>query len=488
MPVPVIRLPLQLNPDPQRVISRLFCPGDLKRSRDIFARVEAFPEHEVESLVAGLERDFCRQHADVLGVFAEHYEEIRATVGAGTAISRARQLLLGAYFTMDYALESVALFNPSIVPAIIQNDVPQGSIRFLMSLRATGEGHISSVVFRTGIIASDGDVQMEPPGSYSLPLKATVPDVFLKSTLLRHMAVFGMVQQKFQPILDRLENRFTRDQLAEAIAAQREEQPSSGALEELADTLISLTRVNHQLHLPHRPPVFREVEIVIFPFSDLERHGIEDLRLVRFTDTDGSDTYYGTFTAYDGGRAFPQMFQYSGGDTIDINLITGECARNKGMALFPRRVHGRFAMISRIDNENLYYMESDEVLHWDHAQVIQTPQFPWQVIQLGNCGSPIETEKGWLLMTHGVGPMRQYCIGASLFDLEEPWRLIGQTREPLLIPNDHERAGYVPNVVYSCGAMVHNGILIVPYAMSDLSTSVAKIDLGSLLEELVRPS
>jgi predicted GH43/DUF377 family glycosyl hydrolase len=488
MPVPVTRLPLQVNPDPKRVISRLFCPGDVKRSREIFDRVEAFPEQEVEELVAGLEQDFRRQHFDLLGVFAEHYEEIRALIGAPSAGSRARQLLLGAYFTMDYALESVALFNPSIVPAIMQDDVPEGSIRFLMSLRATGEGHISSIVFRTGTISADGDVQLEPPASYSVPLKATVPDVFHKSTLLREMATTGMAEEKFRPILNRLESRFTRDQLAEAIAAERREQHTSGALEEIADTLISLTRVNHQLHLPHRPPVFREVEIVIFPFSDLERHGIEDLRLVRFTEADGSHIYYGTFTAYDGGRAFPQLFQYAGGDTIDISLITGECAKNKGMALFPRRIQDRFAMISRIDNENLYYMESDDVLQWDRARLIQRPQYPWQVIQLGNCGSPIETEKGWLLMTHGVGPMRRYCIGASLFDHDEPWRLIGQTREPLLVPTEHERAGYVPNVVYSCGAMVHNGILIVPYAMSDLATSVARIDLGALLDELERPS
>ena len=485
MPVPVTRLPLRLNPDPQRVISRLFCPGDIKRSRDIFARVEAFPDEEVERLLAGLERDFRQHHADLRGILAEHYEEIRTMIGASPTESQARRLLLGAYFTMEYSLESVALFNPSIVPAIFQDDVPQGSIRFLMSLRATGEGHISSIVFRIGIIAPDGDVQLEPPGSYSLPLKATVPDVFYKSTLARDIVATGIAEEKFGVFLDRLGSQFTRDELAQAVEAARLEQPSSGELEETADTLISLTRVNHQLHLPHKPPVFREVEIVIFPFSDLERHGIEDLRLVRFTETDGSHIYYGTFTAYDGGRAFPQMFQYSGGDTIEINLITGECARNKGMALFPRRIHGRFAMISRIDNENLYYMESDDVLYWDQAQIIQRPEFPWQVIQLGNCGSPIETEKGWLLLTHGVGPMRQYCIGASLFDREEPWRLIAQTREPLLVPTDHERTGYVPNVVYSCGAMVHNGNLIVPYAMSDLSTSVAKIDLNELLDELV---
>jgi predicted GH43/DUF377 family glycosyl hydrolase len=484
MPVPVTRLPLQLNPDPERVISRLFNPGDVKRTRDIVARVEAFPEEQVEELLAQLDRDFRLKHVDLLDIFAEHYEEIRKLIGAEPTGSRARQLLLGAYFTMDYALEAVALFNPSIVPAILQDGVPDGSIRFLMSLRATGEGHISSIVFRTGLIGDRGDVEFDPPGRYSKPLKATVPDVFIKSTLARDMAATGLTEQNFRPILDRLESRFTREQLGEAIAALRREQSSSGTFEETVDNLISLSRVNHQLHLPHRPPVFREVEIVIFPFSDLERHGIEDLRLVRFTESDGSNIYYGTFTAYDGGRAFPQMFQYAGGDTIDVNLITGECAKNKGMALFPRRIRDRFAMISRIDNENLYYMESDDVLNWEDAQVIQRPQYPWQVIQLGNCGSPIETEHGWLLMTHGVGPMRQYCIGATLLDREEPWRVIGQTREPLLVPTDHERDGYVPNVVYSCGAMVHNGMLIVPYAMSDLSTSVARIELDALLAEL----
>jgi predicted GH43/DUF377 family glycosyl hydrolase len=385
---------------------------------------------------------------------------------------------------MDYALECVALFNPSIVPAILQDDVPAGSVRFLMSLRAIGEGHISSIVFRIGLIGPEGDVEFEPPGEYTMSLKSTVPDVFIKSTMLREMAAVGLDEEKFRPILDRLESRFTREQMALAIAAVRSEQASSGFLEEIADNLISLSRVNHQLHLPHRPPVFREVEIVIFPYSDLERHGIEDLRLVRFEDRDGSHVYYGTFTAYDGGRAFPQLFQYSGGDTIEVNLMTGKCAKNKDMALFPRRIRERFAMISRIDNENLYYMESDDVLNWDEAEIIQRPQFPWQVIQIGNCGSPIETERGWLLMTHGVGPMRQYSIGATLLDRDEPWRVIGQTREPLLVPTEEERSGYVPNVVYSCGAMVHNGILIVPYAMSDLSTSVARIELDELLSEL----
>jgi predicted GH43/DUF377 family glycosyl hydrolase len=484
MPVPVTRLPLRLTPDATRVITRFFCPGDIKRTKAIIDRVLAFPESEVEDLLADLEGGFRIQHPDLRAFFADHFEQIRANIPSDIMLTRDRQLLLGACFTMDYALEAVALFNPSMVPALIQEGVQPGAIRFLMSLRATGEGHLSSIVFRTGIIDETGDVRLDAPGTYSRPLKASVPDHFRKSTFRRDLAAMGIPENHFAAILDRLDENFTRTQLGDAIDAVRQNQATSGFLEETADTLISLSRVNYQLHIPHVPQVFRELEIVIFPFSDLERHGIEDLRLVRFTDDDGTQVYFGTFTAYDGGRVYPKLLEFRGGTTIDISLMTGECAKNKGMALFPERIGGKYAMISRIDNENLYYMESDDVLVWNEAQLLQAPKFPWQVIQLGNCGSPIETEAGWLLITHGVGPMRQYCIGASLLDREQPCRVIGQTREPLLIPTDEERSGYVPNVVYSCGAMVHNGMLIIPYAMSDLATSVARVDLAALLSAM----
>jgi predicted GH43/DUF377 family glycosyl hydrolase len=286
--------------------------------------------------------------------------------------------------------------------------------------------------------------------------------------------------------LDQLGDRFTRDQLSQAIDAERQVRESSGLLESTTDSLISLTRVNYQLHLSHAP-VGSQAEIVIFPFSDIERHGIEDLRLVRFTEDDGTPVDYGTFTAFNGERVFPQLMEFRFECTINISLMTGDCAKNKGMALFPRRVRGKYAMISRIDNENLYYMESDDILVWDQARVIEAPKFLWQVMQIGNCGSPIETEAGWLLLTHGVGPMRRYCIGATLLDLDDPCRVIGQTREPLIMPTDEERTGYVPNVVYSCGALLHNRMLIIPYALSDLSTSIARIDIDELLRSLVEP-
>jgi predicted GH43/DUF377 family glycosyl hydrolase len=255
-------------------------------------------------------------------------------------------------------------------------------------------------------------------------------------------------------------------------------------LEQAADSLIVASQVNYQLHL-RNPPLSPEAEIVIVPFSELERHGIEDLRLVNFTEEDGSRSYFGTFTAYNGISVFPQLLAFRGGSTIDVRLITGKCAQNKGMALFPRRIRGKYAMISRIDNENLYYMESDDVGVWDEAWLLQVPKYPWQAVQIGNCGSPLETDAGWLLMTHGVGPMRQYCIGATLLDRDDPCRVIGQTREPLLMPTEEGRtSGCVPNVVYSCGAMIHQRKLILPYAIGDLATSAARVDLDALLASL----
>jgi predicted GH43/DUF377 family glycosyl hydrolase len=482
----VTRLPLKLTPDPGRVITRFFGPGDVNRSRGIIDRILAFPEEEIEERLAELERTFGVNHPDLHDVFADHFQQIAAEVAVDSSLSRSRKLFIGACFTMEYAIEAVALFNPSIVPAMIQEGTPPGSIRFLMSLRATGEGHLSSIVFRTGVIDACGDVQVDTPGTYSQTLKATLRDKFHKSAYRRDLNATGVPENAYQPILDRLGDSFTRDQLSQAIELDRQGRESSGLRESTTDSLIAATRVNYQLHLTHAP-VGAQGEIVIFPFSDIERHGIEDLRMVRFTDDDGSTIDYGTFTAFNGERVFPQLMEFRGECTIDISLITGDCARNKGMALFPRRIRGKYAMISRIDNENLYYMESDDILAWDQASVIESPKYLWQIMQIGNCGSPIETEAGWLLLTHGVGAMRRYCIGATLLDLDNPCRVIGLTREPLIVPGDDERSGYVPNVVYSCGGLLHNRMLIVPYALSDLSTGMARIDLDELLRSLVDP-
>jgi predicted GH43/DUF377 family glycosyl hydrolase len=481
MAIDVTRLPLKLRPNPRRVITRFFGPGDEKRMRGIIDRILAIPEAEVGSLAAALARSFNRRHADLDAVFEEHYERVRHCLPHDISPSEPRRLLIGACFTMEYALESAALFNPSIVPAIDQNGVPPGSTRFLMSLRSTGEGHISSVVFRRGIIDPEGGVRVDPVGASSRPLRAVVPTEFDKAAFIRDLNTFYAVDGTVKYILDRLGDHFTLGELSAAIDAARQDHSTSGQFEECADTLVTLTRVNYKLEFPRG---MDEAEVVIFPFSDIERNGIEDLRMVRFTEDDGSHCYFGTYSAYDGARVYPQLLEYPLDPYLHVSLITGRSARNKGMALFPRRVRGRYAMISRLDNENLYYMESDDVRFWDDAKLLETPRFPWEIIQIGNCGSPIETEFGWLLLTHGVGPMRRYCIGATLLDRDDPTRVIGRTSEPLLMPAGSEWAGYVPNVVYSCGAMTHGNMLILPYAVSDRVTSFARVNLDELLASL----
>jgi predicted GH43/DUF377 family glycosyl hydrolase len=479
MTVSVKRLPIQLGPDSSRVITRFFGPGGEKRTRDIIGRLLAIPEATARTLLSRLEHNFRPIHSDIGDIFLEHYAKVKDHIANQSAVSEVRRRFIGACFTMEYAIESAALFNPSMVLAIDQSNVPPGSVRFLMSLRATGEGHLSSIVFRRGLVHADGSVVVDPPGRYSRPLRAITPAHFQKADFVRKLQALDAWTEHIQTILSRLGDLFTRGELSNAIDEIRKLAPVSGELEESNDTLIALTQANYQIPLLPGTDIS---EVVIFPYSDNERRGIEDLRLVRFTGDDGSVHYYGTYTAYDGSRIFPHLLKYPVGSNVDVHMLTGRCAKNKGMALFPRTIRGRYAMIARLDNENLYYMESEDVCVWEEARLLRSPGFPWEVVQIGNCGPPLETPAGWLLLTHGVGPMRQYCIGAILLDLDDPCRVIGQTSEPLLVPTGKERFGYVPNVVYSCGAMIHAGNLVLPYAMSDLATSIAVIDLQELLD------
>jgi predicted GH43/DUF377 family glycosyl hydrolase len=480
MTVEVKRLPIQLERDSSRVITRFFSVGDEQRVRGILARLLTIPEETVVALLTRLEDDYRPLHADIDDTFREHYAAVKQHITKQNAVSDARQRFIGACFTMEYAIEAAALFNPSMVRAIDQSNVPPGSVRFLMSLRATGEGHVSSIVFRRGLIDADGAITVNPPGRYSRPARPMTPDHFDKQDFVRQLRALDARTSHTQAIVDRLGEQFTRADLSAAVDDLRKQSTVTGELEASNDALLALTQANYEI------PLASDIDIseaVIFPYSENERRGIEDLRLVRFTD-DGSDRLYGTYTAYDGFHMFPQLLDYAVGENVEIHLLTGRSAKNKGMALFPRKVRGHYAMIARLDNENLYYMESDDVYVWDEAQLLCAPKFPWEVIQIGNCGSPIETEAGWLLLTHGVGPMRQYCIGAILLDRDDPSQVIGQTTEPLLVPTGNERIGYVPNVVYSCGGMIHAGKLILPYAMSDLATSIAVIDLQELLDSL----
>jgi predicted GH43/DUF377 family glycosyl hydrolase len=475
----VTRLPEQFISDERRVITRLFLPGDEGRIRRILARILALPEAQVVELAERVATDFAARHRDIRAIFAEHYQEVAGYLEPGEELSPERQLLIGAYFTMEYSIEAAALFNPSIVLHPDQSDLPAGAARFIVSLRATGEGHVSSITFRTGVVHADGQLRFDRVGRFVQQAQPVRHRVYHKQTFFYKLIEMGVYNDIVGNVLDRLGDEFTFADLARGIDAERSAVGDTDLFQQAGDNMRWLARSNYHLKFPADCDVS---EVAIFPVSENESRGVEDARFVRFTDDDGTVTYYGTYTAYNGFRILPQLLETADFREFRIVTLNGRYAQNKGVALFPRKIDGWYVLVSRADNENLFIGTSRNVRFWNDAQQLQAPTYPWEFIQIGNCGSPIETEAGWLLLTHGVGPMRTYCIGATLLDLEDPTRVIGHLEEPLMIPNERERDGYVPNVVYSCGALVHNDLLIIPYAMSDSATSVATVRLPELLD------
>lgn len=480
----VTRLPICIRPNPSRVIVRPFIPGDEGRIRRIIDRVLGLSESEVEDLTQQLQKSFHGRHRYIIEELVNNFSAVREYIADPDSLSIFRELLIGSYFTMEYAIEAAALFNPSMVPALDQSGLAEGSTRFLMSLRATGEGHISSIVFRRGVIDSENNITIEPPSSISYQLEVAHDAAYEKNLFRQKLIEMGTYNDVAENILELLPNLLRLSDIKQGVEQVRQNFGSTEMVRQAIESILWVARSNYTL----RAPVGADPsEIVIFPTSENESQGIEDVRLVRFTDG-GSIRYFGTYTAYNGQVIMPQLLEArledGGNSRIDVHTMSGSKARNKGMALFPRKINGRYAMIGRLDNENLFLMYSDSVRHWDEAEVLQRPKFAWEFVQVGNCGSPLETDEGWLLLTHGVGPMRQYSIGATLLDLRDPSRIIGQTEKPLLIPMEEERYGYVPNVVYSCGSMIHGNILIIPYAISDTATKFASVALGDLLKHL----
>ena len=483
MKVPVKRLPHRIQPDPRRTIARFFNPGGDPRARAIIERVSQLPDSEALALMRQVEDQFGKKHRNIREIFLEHYRAVAEFVPAPTEVSQARQLLIGAYFTMEYSVESAALFNPSMVPARNQSGLPEGSTRFAMSLRATGEGHVSSIVFLRGLIDRNCDIFVDERSPFLRPLKVTMQprrQEVWRQTLIAAGALSGPASR----ILSSLPEGFTVEELSEALEKAQAGFETPGDYEETKENLLAVAHGNYDLEVPEDG---NWSEVVIFPTSQNESRGIEDARLVRFVDDDGSFRYYATFTAYNGFRIFPQLSEHDGGRVLKIRTLMGKGARNKGMALFPRKIDGKYAMIARLDGENLFLMRSDDVRFWEDPILLEVPKYYWELVQIGNCGSPMETKEGWLLLTHGVGPMRQYCIGAMLLDLDDPSRIIGRTEEPLLVPTAEESSGYVPNVVYSCGGMIHNELVVIPYAMSDVVTSFATVELEALLKAMKPP-
>jgi predicted GH43/DUF377 family glycosyl hydrolase len=484
-PLPVERLPVRFVGDDRWVITRPFLPGGEERTRNLFQRVSRLSDEEVKGIYRRVVEDFRHRHADIEAVFSRNFEAALISMGdAGedSRLSSDRRLLIGSYFSMEYSVASAALFNPSIVPHPDQTNVSPGSKRFIMSLRATGEGHVSSIVFRTGLINPDHTIDVDPPGPFSHHARLSPDRLYIKQLFRRKLHDIAISETAVNLVMHRLPERFTMVELEHAIGEAHRAEPTELQAEETTESMLWLARENYQLCLPEDADIS---EVVIFPRSENESRGIEDLRLVPFLADDGTTSLYGTYTAFNGYRVLPQLLQTDDFRSISIHTLNGACAQNKGMALFPRRINGHYCMCSRIDGENLYIMYSDIIQFWETAELLQAPKHPWEFTQVGNCGSPLETSEGWLLLTHGVGPMRRYCIGAMLLDLDDPLKVIGHLEEPLIRPTEEEREGYVPNVVYSCGALIHNDHLYLPYAMSDTATGFAMVKLDALLEKLL---
>lgn len=473
------RTGLVLSPNKQRVVLRPFQLPSGDRTLRVIARVSTLAEEDVDSLLSQVMLEFHGRHQNPKAFFERRYQSIRPHLLTDAPLSENRRLLLGAYFTQEYALESAALFNPSLVWHPDQTNLAKGSRRFAMSLRAVGEGHISSIVFRSGTITKDLQIIVDEPVRF-VTTPTFVPDSRYRNDLFRRKLIeLGLGTPFIYDVLSSLDREFTLEQLERSLKVSlRAERSRHNELAPLVEQVVTLAKSNYEIQYS---PDQDLSERVIFPFSPTETNGIEDARFVHFQEDDGSSTYYATYSAYDGKMVLPQLLETPDFLRFKMHTLNGPAVSNKGMALFPRKINGHYVMLGRQDGEHLYLMYSDMLYFWYTKELIIKPTNPWEYVQMGNCGSPIETKEGWLVLTHGVGPMRKYCIGAVLLDLEDPSRIIARLKEPLIKPNENEREGYVPNVVYTCGAIVHQDHLVIPYAMSDYATTFATIEVNELV-------
>lgn len=480
----VRRTGIVLRPNNSRVVIRPFEPTSEHRVERILGRVASLSEAEVDLLLGDVMREFRDRHQKTRQFFLKRFEQIQSHLLTDQPLSENRKLLMGAYFTQEYALESAALFNPCMVWHPDQSGLPTGWRRFILSLRATGEGHISSITFRSGVIDDQNQIHIDEPTRFVTAPELVPNTLYDKQLFARKLVELGIDSPFADAVLETLDAQFTHGELQRTIRrALQQNRPRQRELEPVAQNMLTLVRANYEIFFS---PQLNLSERIIFPSSPTETNGIEDARFVEFHDDDGSVRYYATYTAFDGKVVLPQILETEDFLWFKASTLNGPEVRNKGLALFPRKVNGLYAMLSRQDNENIYLMYSDMLHFWYTKEQIARPTYGWEFVQLGNCGSPLETEAGWLVLTHGVGPMRKYAMGAFLLDLNDPARLIGRLEEPLLEPNANEREGYVPNVVYSCGAVIHNGELVIPYAMSDYASTFALVSVDTLLDAMVK--
>jgi predicted GH43/DUF377 family glycosyl hydrolase len=483
MRLSIERKPIRVNPDPKRVIARFFFNGN-DRAKEIIERVMQISEEAAFGIVSPLLQEYSKRHRNITRVLNRHCSKLKPlflelNIDYDT-LTTTRKLLIGSYFTHEYSIESAAFFNPSIIEDPDQTELEDGQRRVIISFRAVGEGHISSITFRRGMIDKDNNITILPAGSYIDEAEIVRNAVYNKKLFFDKAAITQINIDVLHELESKLDHHFEYANLRRIIIdSQRLQENDMMKLE--YDKVLWLADSYYEIVFSLDTDIS---DRVIFPISEYERKGIEDARFVHFTNDDGSTLYYATYTAYDGSLIMPKLLQTADFYSFKIMPLYGAGAQNKNLALFPRKINGKFVMISRIDGCNNYIMYADKINIWEKPIMLQQPRFSWEFVQIGNCGSPIETKDGWLMITHGVGPMRRYVLGASLLKLDDPTIEIGRLREPLLIPNSDEREGYVPNVLYSCGAIIHNEKLIIPYGVSDSSTAFAEVCLQELLDKL----
>ena len=477
------RFPLKLNPDYKKVIPRFFNPGE-NRSKKIIIKILEMPEDQVKLVLQNVLSEFSSRHKKISEIFIKHFELIEYLIPLDgySLMTRERMLLLGSYFTMEYSFQAAALFNPSIVESPDQTGVETGEKKVIISFRATGESHISSLIFKKGTLLVNGEIVLEDDGKFmntGQVIQKKKDNKVLFEEALTHIDISAEIRKN---LLERINGPFTYKEIELVVKNLLISVPSATERNNIKYKILSLVNSNYELQFP---PDSKISERVIFPVTYTEKNGIEDARFVKFTEDDGSHTYMATYTAYDGLSIYPQLIKTTDFCHFKMSALHGRAAVNKNLALFPRKINGQYVMLSRLDGENNYIMFSEDLHLWESAETLQEPEYPWELIQVGNAGSPIETKEGWLVITHGVGPMRKYCLGAALYDIDNPAKQLGRLKEPLLVPNEEERHGYVPNVVYSCGSIIHNDMLVIPYAVSDYASAFATISVDELVKQIL---
>lgn len=484
MRLSIERKPIRINPDPKRVIARFFFNGN-DRAKDVIRHVMAIDEDTAFGIISPLLQEYSKRHRNITRALNRHCSKLKPLFAEldidYDSLTVYRKLLIGSYFTHEYSIESAAFFNPSIVEDPDQTELQGGQKRVIISFRAVGEGHISSITFRRALLDQDNNITVDPAGSYIDEAEIVRNAVYNKKLFFEKAAVTQINIDVLNELESKLDHHFEYANLRRIIIDSQKLQESDMMKLEY-DKVLWLADSYYEIVFSLDTDIS---DRVIFPISEYERKGIEDARFVHFKNDDDSTIYYATYTAYDGSLIMPKLLQTDDFINFKIMPLYGAGAQNKNLALFPRKINGKYAMISRIDGCNNYIMYSDKINIWEKPDILQKPKFSWEFIQIGNCGSPIETEHGWVVVTHGVGPMRRYVLGASLLKLDDPSVEIGRLKEPLLIPNSDEREGYVPNVLYSCGSIVHNGKLIIPYGVSDSSTAFAEVSMDDLINKLL---